>query len=143
MLSFDSHVLAGLARSRGFSLIEVLVAMAIMGLALTVLYQSSSSATRNARVASEYAEALALAESMLDAFSTQLSIGKQESGRFGEFDWIAIAEVPQADETQNVPAEAVTTSLVQVTLTVTWAGQKNARELTLQTVDYVDETTDD
>ena len=117
--------------------------MAIMGMALTALYQSSSSATRNVRVASEYAEALALAESMLDAFSTQLSIGKQESGRFGEFDWSAIAEAPRASETLDSPTEAVTASLVQVTLTVTWAGQKNARELTLQTVDYVHEPTDD
>ena len=53
---------------RGFSLVEMLAALVILGLALGALYQAASGATRNARVSAEYAIATTLAESELDAF---------------------------------------------------------------------------
>ena len=40
---------------RGFSLVEMLAALVILGLALGALYQAASGATRNARVSAEYA----------------------------------------------------------------------------------------
>jgi prepilin-type N-terminal cleavage/methylation domain-containing protein len=66
--------------SSGFSLIEMVVAVAIMGLALSVLYQSLSGATRNTRIASEYAAATALAESTIDEFTRSLEAGDAGGG---------------------------------------------------------------
>ena len=143
MLSRGRDVLVCSAGSRGFSLIEVLAALAVMGLALTVLYQSASTATSSVRVASEYAEALALGESMLDAFSAQSPPKKQDGGRFGRFEWSATAEPFSADEISEQPAEAGFPPLMQVTLTVNWAGQGRERELTLQTVNYGGEASND
>ena len=47
---------------RGFSLVEMLVAMVILSLSLGVLYQAAAGAIRNARVSGEYTEAVILAD---------------------------------------------------------------------------------
>ena len=57
------HRVPGPRRQRGFSLVEMLAALVILGLALGALYQAASGATRNARVSAEYAIATTLAES--------------------------------------------------------------------------------
>ncbi|MBL6699470.1 MAG: type II secretion system protein, partial [Luminiphilus sp.] len=51
--------------NKGFSLIEMLVALVVLSLSLGVLYQAAAGATRNVRVAAEYTEAVMLAESKL------------------------------------------------------------------------------
>ena len=53
------------SRSGGFSLLEMLVAVTILGLALGALYQAASGATRNVRTAERYAYAVELASSLL------------------------------------------------------------------------------
>jgi general secretion pathway protein I len=49
----------------GFSLLEMVVAIAIMALALGTLYQAASGATRNVRVDEKYAYGVELARSLL------------------------------------------------------------------------------
>ena len=67
---------------RGFSLVEMLAALVILGLALGALYQAASGATRNARVSAEYAIATTLAESELDAFViSRPDVGVTQRGR--------------------------------------------------------------
>ena len=128
--------------SRGFSLIEMLVAMAIMGLALSVLYQSASGATRNVRVSAEYSEALTLAESTMDEFSAVLFVGKQETGEHGSFEWSARAEAlgPMA----NTSIEQLGDNpepLTHVVVSVSWANERNRREIVLRSVDEITEVT--
>ena len=125
---------------RGFSLIEMLVAMAIMGLALSVLYQSASGATRNVRVSAEYSQALALAESIMETFSAVLFVGKQETGEHGSFEWSARAEAigPMA----NIPIEQRGDNpelLTHVVVSVSWANERNRREIVLRSVDEITE----
>jgi prepilin-type N-terminal cleavage/methylation domain-containing protein len=131
-------------RGQGFSLIEMLVAMVIMGLALSVLYQSASGATRNIRVSAEYSQALALAESTMEAFSALLFIGKQETGQYGSYEWSARAEplgsmanysIEQRGDSQD--------ALTYVTVSVTWANEANRREIVLQSVGEITEVTDE
>ena len=50
---------------RGFSLLEMVVAIAILGLALAALYQAASGATRNVRTDEKYAFGVELARSLL------------------------------------------------------------------------------
>jgi general secretion pathway protein I len=128
--------------SRGFSLIEMLVAMAIMGLALSVLYQSASGATRNVRVSAEYSQALALAESTMEAFSAALFVGKQEAGEHGSFEWSARAE--PLGSMANISAAQRGDSLdvlTLVTVSVAWANERNRREIVLRSVDKISEVT--
>ena len=127
---------------RGFSLIEMLVAMAIMGLALSVLYQSASGATRNVRVSAEYSQALALAESTMEAFSAVLFVGKQEAGRHGKFEWSAQSEAlgPMAN-TSIEQREDSPDVLTLVTVSVAWANERNRREIVLRSVDEITEVT--
>jgi len=128
--------------SRGFSLIEMLVAMAIMGLALSVLYQSASGATRNVRVSAEYSEALALAESTMDAFSAALFVGKQDSGEHGRFEWRARAEaLGPLGSTSTEQRGDSPDALTLVTVSVAWSNERNRREIVLRSVDEITEVT--
>ena len=65
----------------GFSLIEMLVALVILALSLSVLYQAAMGATRNVRVASEYTDAVMLAESMLAEHSHVIEENFTMAGR--------------------------------------------------------------
>ena len=122
----------------GFSLVEVLVALAIMGLALSVLYQSVAGSTRGSIVSSELSQALALAESTLEDFSAQLTIGKQEQGHFGDFRWQATArsiDVLRGESSVNAGESSAPMALV--TVTVSWPSGPREREVVLTTVDTV------
>ena len=66
-------------RQRGFSLIEVLVAFAILCVSVTVILQSFSTALRGVSLAADYSHATLLAESLLTR------IGSQPPVQAGEF----------------------------------------------------------
>jgi general secretion pathway protein I len=71
-------------RCRGFSLLEVLVAFAILALALTVLMQVFSTGLRNISVGEDYTRAVLLAESVLASVGVEQPL--QEGERTGTFD---------------------------------------------------------
>jgi general secretion pathway protein I len=75
-------------RSRGFSLLEMVVTMAILGLALGALYQAASGATRNVRADQRYAYAVELARSLLADSSVVPLEGVSRRGETGSgFRW--------------------------------------------------------
>jgi len=123
--------------SFGFSLIEMLICLVIMSLALSVLYQSAAGATRNVRVASDYARAVALAESTLEAFSTRGQLDSIDTGEFDIYEWRAEMspvkfevppdEIPQDEQQTEYP-------FAMVTVTVFWQGNQGERQYRLQTV---------
>ena len=53
------------SRGKGFSLLEMVVAISILGLTLGALYQAVSGATRNVRTDEKYAYGVELARSLL------------------------------------------------------------------------------
>ena len=112
-------------RQEGFSLVEMLAALVILGLALGALYQAASGATRNARVSAEYAIATTLAESQLDAFLvTQPSEEKRTQGQFGVYRWEGWAElIPEREES----------GIGWVRLRVSWPGEGQPRTVSLRT----------
>ncbi len=75
---------------RGFSLLEMLVAVVILSLALGALYQSVAGASRNVRADQRFAYAVELARSLIADNSIVPEQGVSKSGQTaGGFRWSA------------------------------------------------------
>lgn len=81
------------ARSAGFSLLEVVVALAIMSIALAVLYRALGGGVRTVGDLSAYSRAVALGESVLQMRDAVPAEGWNESGRWETFRW-SVASAP-------------------------------------------------
>jgi general secretion pathway protein I len=115
----------------GFSLVEMLAALVILGLALGALYQAASGATRNARVSAEYAIATTLAESELDAFLiSRPDAGVTQRGRYGDYEWERWVElIPEREES----------GIGWMHIIVSWPGESRRRTLSLRTIGRLSE----
>ncbi|MAB26305.1 MAG: general secretion pathway protein GspI [Alteromonadaceae bacterium] len=116
---------------RGFSLVEMLAALVILGLALGALYQAASGATRNARVSAEYAIATTLAESELDAFViSRPDVGMTQRGRYGDYEWERWVElIPEREES----------GIGWMRIVVSWSGDSQPRTVSLSTIGRLSE----
>lgn len=130
----------------GFTLLEVLVAFAILAISLGAVYQAFGIGARNARASEAYTVAVLLAESELAAagVETPLFPGAEE-GTFGRYNWrrtvIPASETPASEQAseQSAPSSSVTAKGVQlyeVTVTVRWGDSLGgaARKVTLRTL---------
>lgn len=88
-------------RNRGFSLLEMMVAIAILAMALGSLYQAASGATRNVRTAERYAYGVELARSLLANNALVPAQGINSSGETGSgYSW-RVATTPREGERGN------------------------------------------
>ena len=123
------------ATARGFSLIEMLVALVVLSLSLSVLYQAAMGATRNVRVASEYTDAVMLAESMLAEHSHVTEENFAVTGRYAQYDWQVSSWPAQVDDGLNPEQRAVAPRALQyLEVVVRWPGPSAPRNLNLLTV---------
>lgn len=127
--------------SRGFSLLEILVAFTILALSLGVLMQIYSESLRNTDITRNQAQAIALAQSLLTSAGVEEPLA--EGGRSGEagdrFLWqlqyqpYAEASPPGALENLNVLQPTV--RLWAITARVSWAGDHgDTRSIVLETL---------
>lgn len=121
-------------RDAGFSLLEVLVAFAILAISLGTLFALFSTGFRNVDVARDYNRAVIMAESKLaeiDATQT-LTAGVYE----GEFDpryrWSAEISEFLADDVATQPVLQL--RIYQVTVTVSWGESPRPRSVVLTTL---------
>ena len=116
---------------RGFSLVEMLAALVILGLALGALYQAASGATRNARLSEEYAIATTLAESELDAFViSRPDVGVTQRGHYGEYEWERWVElIPEREQS----------GIGWMRIVVSWPGESQPRTVSLSTIGRLSE----
>ena len=115
----------------GFSLLEMLVTMAILSLALGALYQAASGATRNVRTDQRYAYAVELARSLLADNSTAPIQGIAKRGETtGGFRWHVLA-VPLARPAGSVMAGG---RLQALEVSVSWPDGTRRREVRLYSV---------
>ncbi|MBE9538068.1 MAG: prepilin-type N-terminal cleavage/methylation domain-containing protein [Proteobacteria bacterium] len=115
---------------RGFSLLEMMVAIAILALSLGALYQAVSGATRNVRTAEKYAYGVELARSLL-ADNTLISTdGVNKRGETGGgFNW-AVLSFPRDMPKSSLPRGA----LHNLEVSVSWQDGLKRRKVVLHSV---------
>ena len=130
--------------SRGFSLLEVLVAFVILALILGVLMQIFSGGLRNASRVDEYQQAMLLGQSKLASIGIEIPLKVSESN--GEFDAVyrwhvsirpyLVAPAQTSDQT-GLPVPILPVSLLEVEIQVLWGGSNQPRSASLKTLRLV------
>jgi prepilin-type N-terminal cleavage/methylation domain-containing protein len=118
--------------TEGFSLLEVLVATAIMGLVLVVLLQVLTSALRAQEASWGHTQAVLVAEKILqeNCQINSLKAGTYQ-GRDGRYDYV-VQVTPQNAFLSPVADKRILCSMIQVTLT--WEEWGRRKTLDLQTL---------
>lgn len=115
---------------RGFSLLEMIVALVILSLSLTVLYQATAGATRNVRSDERYSYAVLIAESLLAEHPVAAPGGVNRSGEVDDFQWgLRSQALPDNEEGNTVPV-----ALHHLTAEVSWWDGGVQRRVNLETV---------
>jgi prepilin-type N-terminal cleavage/methylation domain-containing protein len=125
---------SGQRKANGFSLLEVLVATALMGLVLVVLLQVLTMALRSQEAAWRRTQAALVAEKILGENSqiNTLKAGTYQ-GREGQFEYL-VRISPQSEWSNSLSRRRILCSLIQVKLTWQERGAKKTLELqTLRT----------
>ncbi len=118
------------ARVHGFSLLELMVAMVIMALSLTMLHQVDAGVLRGLGDQAAQERATVLAQSLLDAREAVPALGWNEQGEAAGFRWtVGSTLLP-------LPAglPLTTPPLHEVRIAVYWQGRLGERELQLATL---------
>lgn len=94
-------------RSAGFTLLEVVVALAIMAIALGVLYRAVGGGVRTVGDLSAYSRAVAIGESVLQMRDSVPAEGWNESGQWEGFRWSVTSAPYEPGSGEGVPLHRV------------------------------------
>lgn len=125
------------AAEAGFTLLEVVVAVAIAGLALVGLFQAGSGGLFAVDTAARAEEALQRAQSHLAAVGRDAALveGELSGDDGGGYHWRL--QVQPAAQRQGVAADGVTpqnATLYSVLVSISWQSRGHERAVTLQTL---------
>ena len=120
--------------SSGFTLIEVLVALAIAGLGLSFLIMAAGTGLESTSAADQYIQATRRAQSRLAAVGVtgQLRPGEQSGDDGGGYAWRLRVSEPVLHATRDGGDEKTLLGLYSVELTVRWRSGVATREVSLQ-----------
>jgi prepilin-type N-terminal cleavage/methylation domain-containing protein len=117
--------------SRGFTLLEVLVALTILGVAIVTLLQLSSQGLRLLRLADDYQGAVLVADRLVR--TTDARQEGMDSGREGRFQWerrVGLVAVPE----ELRPGAGPRVRLLTLSVVVRWGGHRTLELASLRTV---------
>ncbi|MDG4555298.1 MAG: prepilin-type N-terminal cleavage/methylation domain-containing protein [Candidatus Competibacter sp.] len=120
-------------RQSGFSLLEVLVAFAILSVSLGVLLQIFATGLRNAGVSEDYTRATLYAESILAAIGREapLTEGVRDGPINDQFSWRGTVDA----YAENMPdPEKTRVRAYRVRVEVFWQGLLQTRSVALETL---------
>ena len=119
-------------RQSGFSLLEVLVAFAILSMSLGILYQAFSNSLRNVGASGDYSRAMIIAEARLAEAMADVPIN--EGSDQGEVDdryrWKVVVQRYEYDGEEVVSRFTP----YQIEVVVSWQDGKHTREYQLSTL---------
>ena len=126
---------ANLLRDQGFTLIEVVVAMAVLGVGLVVIIELFSGGLRLERTSEEYSQAVNYARMKMEEISLQEKIEEgTQSGQFDKFfrwetEWKRIDVLP-LEKVQEFPLPI---ELFQLRVNVFWKSGSKERSTGVET----------
>ncbi|MGH7408747.1 MAG: type IV pilus modification PilV family protein [Candidatus Methylomirabilales bacterium] len=115
--------------SHGFTLLEVIIALAILGVTFAFAMELLATGVRSAKTSEDYIQAALLARQKMAQVAVLPSTGGEaDGGELGEgFRWVS--EVHPLPQEEELPAR-----LYQVQVRVTWPGRRGEKSLDLYTV---------
>ena len=118
----------------GYTLIEVLVAMMILALSLTVIFRIFSGGLNKIGIASDYARAVMVAESVLAAAGNTetLQTGESSGSLFEKYRWVRNVTPYTEDGGQSFDELAF--DVYRVSVVVEWPANRGDRSLALSTL---------
>ena len=121
-------------RSRGFTLVEILVALAVLGVVGGALLQLFHGSLRNVALSADYSRAALLARSKLaELEAREVFVGGEEQGRFDDhyYWYLRTADYAESAEAPPTPGPLAP---VAVSLSVGWHDGEAERWYTVQTL---------
>ncbi len=123
----------------GFSLLEVLIALVIAGIALAAVFQAATGSIQATTAAARYQQAISRARSHLDGASVNLIAGEQEGDDGGGFHWRVSAHPvdstgkPDASGRAVANTDALVVTLYAITVWISWKDGLQPRAVRLDT----------
>lgn len=119
------------SRIDGMSLLELLIAVAIMAMALGALYRAMGSNARAAGEMTRYQQALFVAQGLLYANQALPEGGWNEEGQSGELHWVVRSRQHVTAVQQSTPSAV---PLHELRVTIGWTDGGRTRSLELGTL---------
>lgn len=114
---------------RGFTLLELMVAFAIMAMSLGLIYRAMGSSASNAGQLAARQQAVMLAESLLQTKDSVTPEGWNENGQSGNFSWQVASQLYGVLD--NTPGRL---KLHEVSVSVSWPDGTKTRQVQTQTL---------
>ena len=127
------------SRSRGFTLLELLLAFVVFALSFATVLEILSGSLRNTVRARQYTEAALTAQSVMGQVGLEipLDVGTEASGEFGDYSWwLEISDYQEEEGGLGSVelAELTGIELVEIDLTVSWGSPPRDQSRTFSTV---------
>ncbi|MBU0484148.1 MAG: prepilin-type N-terminal cleavage/methylation domain-containing protein [Proteobacteria bacterium] len=124
---------AQLRDGKGFTLMEILVAMMIVAISITVILQLFSGGLRSGELSKNYLRAVFYArEKMEEILLADLVVGETQAGELADgYRWSAVVEPNRADDVDNSRAKLM---LYSVSVDVNWQEGRHRKHFTLSTL---------
>jgi prepilin-type N-terminal cleavage/methylation domain-containing protein len=116
---------------RGFTLLEVLIAMVILSVAVVALIQTASQGLRLLKASSDHQEAVALGDRLVRAVDSPIE--GTDSGQEGPFTWerrVRVMAVPE----ELSPLSGPSPQLLALSVVIRWGNGRVLEVATLRTV---------